>query len=273
MENFKKIFKTVKPIIGMIHVMALPGTPKSDNDIKVVVEKAKQEAEIYKKAGIDAVEIENMHDIPYMKGKVGPEIVAAMAVICREVKEILADIPCGIQILAAANKEALAVAKATGLNFIRAEGFVFASVADEGIIESSAGETLRYRKSIGADNVLVFTDIKKKHSSHSITSDIDIKYMAKSAEFFLSDGVIITGAATGEEASTKEIEIVKREIGIPVLVGSGVTLKNLELYFKNVDGLIIGSYFKKGGIWSGELDYKKIKEFMDKANNIRKRIF
>ena len=104
-----------------------------------------------------------MHDIPYLNRQVGPEIVASMSVVCNEVKKEANNLPCGIQILAGANKEALAVAKAAGLQFIRAEGFVFSHIADEGTMNSDAGELLRYRKQIDADDILVFTDIKKKH--------------------------------------------------------------------------------------------------------------
>lgn len=107
--------------------------------------------------------MENMHDIPYLNRHVGPEIVAAMSVVCSEVQRVVNNLPCGIQILAGANKEALAVAKAADLQFIRAEGFVFSHIADEGTMNSDAGELLRYRKQIGADKILVFTDIKKKH--------------------------------------------------------------------------------------------------------------
>lgn len=107
--------------------------------------------------------MENMHDIPYLNRHVGPEIVAAMSVVCSEVRRVVNNLPCGIQILAGANKEALAVAKAADLQFIRAEGFVFSHIADEGTMNSDAGELLRYRKQIGADKILVFTDIKKKH--------------------------------------------------------------------------------------------------------------
>ena len=121
----------------MIHVEALPGTPRYKNNISEIIEKALKEADIYKKAGIDALAIENMHDIPYIKTNIGPEITALMSVIGYEIK------------------------KASNLDFIRAEGFVFAHVADEGIMESCAGELLRYRKMINADNILVFTDIKK----------------------------------------------------------------------------------------------------------------
>ena len=111
----------------------------------------------------DAIMVENMHDIPYLNRQVGPEIVASMSVVCNEVKKEANNLPCGIQILAGANKEALAVAKAAGLQFIRAEGFVFSHIADEGTMNSDAGELLRYRKHIEADDIIVFTDIKKKH--------------------------------------------------------------------------------------------------------------
>ncbi|MFN8673141.1 MAG: BtpA/SgcQ family protein [Candidatus Sericytochromatia bacterium] len=268
MERFKEIFKVKSPVIGMIHVDALPATPRYKNNFSEIIEKALKEAEIYKKAGIDALAIENMHDIPYMKTNIGPEITSAMTVIGYQVKKT-SNLVCGIQILAGANKEAFAVAKASNLDFVRAEGFVFSHVADEGIMESCAGELLRYRKSIDADNILVFTDIKKKHSSHAITSDVDICETAKAAEFFLSDGLIITGTSTGHEASTNEIESVKNAVKLPVIVGSGVNLNNLESYFNISDAMIVGSYFKKNSYWANDLDYDKVASFMEKVNKLR----
>ena len=266
MSNFFKNNK--KTIIGMIHVEPLPGTPKFKGKFSEIIDKAVEEATLYKNAGIDVIAIENMHDVPYLNTSVGPEIVSSMAVIGYEVKKA-AECPCGIQILAGANKEALAVALSGGLDFIRAEGFVFAHVADEGIMGGSAGELLRYRKQIGADNILILTDIKKKHSSHSITGDIDILETAKAAEFFLSDGVIITGRSTGETADVEELKSVKDCVGIPVLIGSGVTLENVETYLKFADALIVGSYFKEKGHWTGGVDVKKVKTFMERVNSLR----
>ena len=104
-----------------------------------------------------------MHDIPYLNKNVGPEIVAGMTVVCSEVRREVAKMPCGIQILAGCNEQAIAVAKVCGLDFIRAEGFVFSHIADEGTMNADAGHLLRYRKQINAENVMVLTDIKKKH--------------------------------------------------------------------------------------------------------------
>ncbi len=261
MTNFLQGQKT---IIGMIHVDPLPGTPRFNQAMPDIIAKARAEALIYQKAGVDMLMIENMHDIPYLNKIVGPEVTAAMTVVGYEVKQATG-LRCGLQILAGANKESLAAALAAGLDFIRAEGFVFGHVADEGYIDACAGEVLRYRRQIGADKVLVLTDIKKKHSSHAITADVDIAETAQAAEFFLSDGVVVTGVATGQEANLEELKQVKAAVQIPVLVGSGVTIENVERYFAVADALIIGSYFKQGGHWTQTVDFERVKTFMAKV--------
>ncbi len=267
MKN-EKLFGVNKLVIGMIHVDALPGTPKYKGDVDNIINSAVKEAMIYKNSGIDAIAIENMHDIPYLKRNVGPEIISLMSIIGREVKKV-SQLPCGIQILAGANKDALAAAHSAGMDFIRAEGFVFAHVADEGIMESDAGELLRYRKQIGAENILIFTDIKKKHCSHSISSDVDIVETAKAAEFFLSDGVILTGTSTGKETDIDELIKVRDVANIPVIIGSGLTADNIEKYFPVADAFIIGSYFKQGGDWRNNVDADRVKALMNKINNLR----
>jgi uncharacterized protein len=267
--EFKQHLKNKKIIIGMIHVPALPGAPESKMTTDEIIARCILEAEIYKKQGLKVLMIENMHDIPYTK-TVGPEITALMSVIGREVKKL--GLYCGIQILAGANKEALAAAKASGMDFIRAEGFVYAHVADEGYIESCAGELLRYRKAIGAENVQIFTDIKKKHSSHTITSDVTIAETAHAAEFFLSDGVIVTGVSTGTEADLEEVKQVKKAVKIPTLIGSGITDENLKNYWEHADIFIVGSYIKKDGYWKNELDEERIGKLMkefERLNNMK----
>ncbi len=257
-----------KPIIGMIHVDALPGTPGFSGSVSGIINKARTEAQVYQDAGIDALAIENMHDVPYLKQEAGPEIVAAMTVIGHEVKQATG-LPCGIQILAAANKEALAAAVAAGLDFVRVEGFVFAHVADEGLIDGCAGELLRYRRQLEADDILVLTDIKKKHSSHAVTADVNIVETARAAEFFLSDGLIITGPETGREADLDDLKSVKQAVDLPVLVGSGITLENAPRYLGVADGLIVGSYFKKDGQWAREVDPQRVEQFMEKVAILR----
>ena len=245
----------------MIHLDALPGTPSARLSVDAIARNARQEAEVYRSSGVHGMMIENMHDTPYLRGGVGPEIVAAMAVIAQDVRES-SGIPCGIQILAAANIEAIAVAHAAGLDFIRAESFAFAHVADEGFIQSSAAELLRYRRHIGADRVQIWADIKKKHSSHAITADVDVGSTAAAVEFMRGDAVIVTGTVTGSPPAVADVLAVKARCGLPVYPGSGVTAENLPEFFPVADGFIVGSHFKRDGLWSGPVDSGRVRHFM-----------
>ncbi|KAI4471233.1 hypothetical protein MML48_1g05204 [Holotrichia oblita] len=223
-----------------------------------------------------------MHDVPYIQAKhFQPETVAVMSRVCTQIKHILpSNISCGVQVLACGNKEALAIAKACDLDFIRVEGFVFSHIADEGFTDANAGTLLRYRKQIDAENVLVFTDLKKKHSnshcdfnrnicsSHSITADVSLVETAKAAEFFLSDGVILTGSSTGVAADPLELKSLKDNTNMPVLIGSGITLNNFKNY-KDASAVIIGSYFKKAGLWSNDIDENIVIEFINKVKEFR----
>lgn len=219
-----------------------------------------------------------MHDIPYVKSsKFGPEVVAAMTAVASAVQQVVKierkNIPVGIQLLACGGKEALAIAKSTHCNFIRNEGFVFSHIGDEGFIDSNAGELLRYRKSIDANDVLIFSDIKKKHSSHSITSDVTLLETAFAAKFFLADGIILTGKATGDTTDLNELKLIHEnhaKLSLPVLVGSGVTKENLKEYVGLADALIVGSHFKHDGHWGNELSRERIRDFMNELNEILK---
>jgi membrane complex biogenesis BtpA family protein len=254
---FSERFGAPRALIGMLHVGALPGTPSASYSVETLVQQTLTEARIYREAGFTAVAIENMHDRPYLKGGVGPEITAAMTAIAREVKRD-SGLVLGVQVLAAANREALAVAHATGADFVRVEGFVYAHVADEGVIESCAGELLRYRRAIGAEQVLIFADVKKKHSAHAMTADVPLADTAVAAEFFLADGVVVTGAATGVAASPDEVRHVVAAVRGPVLVGSGITAANLA-HFSTAHGFIVGSSVKQGGVWGNPLDREAVK--------------
>lgn len=272
MNKFRSLFNKKMAIIGMIHVSALPGTPLFRPPIQKIIDKALKETEIYLKNGVDSILIENMHDIPYVQAKhFGPETVAMMSKISSEIRILVPkSTPLGIQILACGNKEALAVAYANNFNYIRAEGFVFSHIADEGFTDANAGTLLRYRASIGADKIMILTDIKKKHSAHSITSDVSLLETAKAAEFFLSDGIILTGTATGDPVNVKELSQLTGAVNLPILIGSGVTVDNFELY-KDADAFIIGSHFKNDGIWWNNLEEARIKRFMEKINDVREK--
>ncbi|CAB3367332.1 Hypothetical predicted protein [Cloeon dipterum] len=255
----------------MIHVDALPGTPLYGGSVSRLIEKACRDAEVYARSNIDGICIENMHDVPYVKShELRPETTAVMGRVCAEVKRLVGGrIACGVQILAGGNLQALAVAQAADLQFIRAEGFVFGHVGDEGYHDSCAGKLLRYRRELAADHVLIFTDVKKKHSSHAITGDVSIEETAKAAEFFLSDGLIVTGSATGDPVNQSDLVGVKKSTSLPVLVGSGTTLENVRETAKNADALIVGTHFKRDGRWQNEVDGERVKRIMENIVEIK----
>lgn len=251
----ESLFAVPRALIGVIHVQALPGTPASRLSVDAIAKIAADEATLYADAGFHGLMIENTHDRPYLKGTAGPEITAAMSVIGAAVRGE-SSLPLGMQILAGANRSSVAAAHACGATFVRVEGFVFAHVADEGIFESSAGDLLRYRRAIGADGVRVFADIKKKHSAHAITADVDIVETAKAAEFFSVDGVIVTGISTGAPADADEVRNVSGAVGVPTIIGSGITPENIA-HYRDADAFIVGSSVKSDGVWSSALDIER----------------
>lgn len=265
----RDIYGIPKAVVGMVHVGALPGTPRHESSLDEIVERAVGEARLLEEGGFDAVIVENMHDVPYMRREVGPEIVAGMTSVARAVRGAVS-IPVGVQVLAGANRAAVAVAQAGGLGFIRAEGFVYSAVADEGLLdEADAGGLLRYRRMIGAEGVRIVCDIKKKHSAHAITADVDIAEYARAAEFCGADGVIVTGVATARPTDVNDLRAVRVATKLPLAVGSGTTPDNIREMFEHADAVIIGTWFKEGGDWKNPPDPARIEAMVKAANRAR----
>lgn len=258
---------TPRGVLGMVHVGALPGTPAASLAPAVLVAQAVLEARALAAAGFDGVLIENMHDRPYLRdsAEIGPEVTACMTAVATAVRAAV-ELPIGIQILGGGAQQALAVAHAAGLDFVRCENFVFAHVADEGMMDrAQAGPLLRYRKAIGAEHVCIVADIKKKHASHAITSDVDIAACARAAEFFLADGVVVTGTETGAAVDTGELRSVRAATKLPVLVGSGADPAQVGALLTLADAVIVGSWIKVDGRWQNPVDPARAAEFVRAA--------
>ena len=258
-------------MIGMVHLLPMPGAAGFDGSLDRIMAFGLDEAMTYKENGFDAIMLENMHDAPYRKGYVDPETTASMAVIASAIK-YETQMPLGIQLLAGANIECLAAAIAAGLDFIRVEGYVYAHVGDEGLHESCAAELIRRRWSLKAERVKIFADIKKKHSSHAITGDVSLIDTARAAEFFKADGVVVTGAYTGDAPTPKDVEDVRRSVGCHVLVGSGVSVENVQSFLPWSDAIIVGSSMKKDGQWQNALDGNRVGAFIEKVRKIESQV-
>lgn len=266
-ERTRNLFGRERALIGMIHVGALPGTPRHELPLERLLATAAAEAATLQDAGFDALMIENMHDVPYLRRRVGPEIVASMSILARGIRETI-DLPLGVQVLAGANREALAVAHAAGASWIRAEGFAYAAVADEGLLEEAdAGPLLRYRRSIEADEVAILADVCKKHSAHAITADVPFEEQVATLEFMGADGVVVTGGATGSPTDRDQLVLARKAGTLPVIVGSGACPDSIGDLLDHADAVIVGSSIKVDGHWSNPIDPDRARAIVEAARN------
>ncbi|MCH2161795.1 MAG: BtpA/SgcQ family protein [Phycisphaerales bacterium] len=254
-------------LIGMVHLEALPGTPKAKHPPRRIIERAVEDALVLAEAGFDAILVENMLDAPYLLRDVGPEIVAVMTAATTAIVQIV-DVPVGVQVLAGANKAALAIAHAAGGQFIRAEGFAYASVADEGILaEADAGPLLRHRRAIGAEQIAIWADVRKKHSAHALTGDLSLGQLVAGTAFCGADAVIVTGHSTGEPVAKADLDEARNASDLPVVVGSGATPDDLPELLARADAVIVGSWIKVDGNWRNPVDPQRASAFARKRDS------
>ena len=258
-----------KFLAAMVALLPLPGAPGYAGDDRRILSQALSDLEHYAAAGVDALVLENSHDLPYIKPPLPAQALSLVTSVAREVRCRFPG-PIGIQLLEAANESALEVAHQADLDFLRVEGFVFAHIGGAGLIEGCAGKLLRLRKQLRCGHIKIFGDVKKKHCSHALTGDLDILDEVKQAEFFLADGVIVTGPRTTEPPAATELRKVKSHSRLPVLIGSGLTPDNLKAYFPLADGFIVGSTFREGGRFLGLLEPGRLESFMRAFRALRR---
>jgi membrane complex biogenesis BtpA family protein len=241
-------------LVGMVHLGALPGAPAFAGRFSDVLDAAVRDAEALLEGGCDALLVENMGDLPWLRGHVPPWTTASMAIAVDRVVRLGA--PVGVQILAAANQEALGVAVAAGAQFVRAEAFAWAHVADEGWIDACAGELLRARAALGS-RVQIWADVQKKHAAHAVTADVGLAGLAEGTAFAGADVLIATGPATGQPTDPADLAAI-RSAGRPVAVGSGVTPHNAAA-LSGADAWIVGSWLKVHGDWRNPVDPARVR--------------
>jgi len=257
--NFKALFQQ-KPIIGCIHLAALPGAPKFNHNFETVIEQAINEAKVYQKNNIDGLIVENFNDVPFYPNHVPHETVAAMAVICHEIKKAT-NLPLGINVLRNDAKAALSIATVSGAEFIRVNIHLGAVVADQGIIQGIAHELLRYRQFLG-NHSLIMADVAVKHAmpiaDHGLINDT-----LNLTKRGMVDGLIVSGSGTGKSTSFEDLQTVKQYSELPVFIGSGIQKDNIQDYLPFADGFIVGSYFKHAGIAQNTVDEIRVKDFCE----------
>ncbi len=262
----REIFGRDKVLIGMIHCPPFPGGPRYRGDhVEVIYDACLRDAERLIQGGLHGLIVENHGDIPFQKPEdIGPETSAFMAVVGDRVRRATG-VPIGVNVLANAPMPALAIAAASGAQFIRVNQWANAYVANEGFMEGRAAEAMRYRSKLRAENVRIFADSHVKHGSHAIVSDRSVAELTRDLAFFDADCIIATGQRTGHSASLEEIDEIGGATHLPLLVGSGVNEENILAILERTNGVIVASSLKEGGVWWNPVDPDRVRRFVEQA--------
>ena len=241
MTRFTELFPRPRPLIGMIALPPLPGYP-AFSSMDSLIEAALADLAALEQGGVDGVLVENDFDQPHTL-VAGAEIVAAMTRVTREVVG-RARVPVGIEVLLNDWRASLAVAAATGARFIRLDFFVDRVQSKLGVIEPEPAAVLAYRKKILAESVLIFADLQVKYSTPA-DGPKPISQSSREAAAAGADAVIVTGTETGIGPDPADLTEA-RAGGLPVLIGSGLSLANAPELGPAADGYIVGTSLRSG---------------------------
>lgn len=262
--SFQKLFSS-KPVIGCIHLLPLPGAPLYAGSMDKVYELATQEAEMLIKHGVNGLIVENFRDKPFYPDHVPAETVAALAAVGRDLVK-MCNVPIGVNVLRNDGEAAVAIATAIDAQFVRINVLGGAVVSEQGVIVGKSHDVQRLRANLKS-NVLVFADVGVKHAAPLADRGLAVESI-DAGERNLADALIVSGAMTGSETDTKDVDVVKQHTKLPVLIGSGATPDNVHKIWSKVDGIIVGSYFKKDGKGSNTVEPGRVKELMDTVNKL-----
>ena len=258
----------LKPIIGVVHLKPLPGSPNYQGDLNDIIDRAVKDSRMLNEGGVDGIIVENYMDNPFKVRIREPETIAAMTVIVKEiVREV--NVPVGVSFLRNSGVEALAIAYATNAKFIRVNVYCFPVIAPEGTIEPIAREVQELKSRLKA-NIEVYADVAVKHAYLHYSASID-ELAIETANRCRADAVIVTGKATGEPPELVDVQLAKKSKK-PVIIGSGIAINNIKLYWDIADGFIIGTYFKEENITINPIDASKVRKFMAIVNELRRKL-
>ena len=267
MKWIAEVFNTSKPIVAMCHFRALPGDPgfNMNDGMDRVVELARDEFLKLQNGGVDAVMFSNEFSLPYLR-KVKPETTAAMARIIGEIKNEI-KIPFGVNVLWDPYAS-LDLAAATGAKFIREiMSGVYAS--DFGLWDTNTGEIVRHQYRLGLKDLKLFYNIVPEAAKY--LANREIEEIAKTTVFNNNPDVLcVSGMTAGYATDLETLRKIKDTVpNTAVFANTGCRLQTIENILQVADGAIVGTTFKKDGIFENYVDIDRVKSFMDKVRSIR----
>jgi membrane complex biogenesis BtpA family protein len=259
--DLKQIFKTPNPIIGVVHLLPLPTSPRWGGSLKAVLDRAEQEATALASGGVDGIIVENFFDAPFAKDQVDPAVVSAMSLIVNRLMHMVT-LPIGINVLRNDAHSALAIATCTQAQFIRVNVLTGVMATDQGLIEGQAHELLRYRRELGSE-VKIFADVLVKHARPLSAPNLTVA-VQDTIERGLADAVILSGWATGSPPTLEDLELASAAAnGTPVFVGSGASWENVQTLMQAADGVIVSSSLKRHGRRDQPVDPIRVGRFVE----------
>jgi membrane complex biogenesis BtpA family protein len=262
-----QIFPQDCALVGMVHLLPLPGSPGWEGSMQAVLDRALSDARLLAEGCVDGLMVENYQDIPFYPTRVPPETVAALSVVVREVvREV--QIPVGVNVLRNDGVSAIAIACATGAKLVRVNVHTGAMLGDQGVLLGEAYETMRLRANLGTE-VALLADVLVKHATPP--PGIDLAQAARDAAHRgLADGLIVSGLATGAATDPARLRLLAKEVpGVPLWIGSGVTPENAPELLPLCQGAIVGSTLMHGGVAGHGVDRERLERFMDRALEVR----
>lgn len=264
--TFSELFPDGSALIGVVHLLPLPGSPGWAGDWTAVERRAVVEAQTLADSGANGVIVENFGDAPFHANRVEPVTIATMSAIVRAVRQSVAtQVRVGVNVLRNDAVAALSIAAVTGGAFIRVNVHTGAMVTDQGIIEGEAARTLRERARLGAD-VAVFADVWVKHAV-PLGSGGSLERAAEDTfRRALADALIVTGDGTGLLTSLDDVARVRNAVPeAPVIVGSGVDEMNVAQVLANANGVIVGTSLKARRDVRCPVDADRARRFFSEA--------
>jgi len=262
---FQETFGAAKPILGVVHLKALPGAPNYAGSLDEIVADAIRDSRTLAEGGVHALILENFHDYPFYPETTEPETIAAMTLAGKAVRDEV-DLPLGVQVLRNSWKSSLAIAYVLGARFIRLNILTDAMVADQGLIQGAAHLALRYRRSLGASSVKIFADLYSKHAAPLARrpAAVVVRDMVQRG---LADAVIVSGEESSDPPAQAQLQEVKQAApDVPVIIGSGTTHTNAGL-LRFADGTIFGYGAHKDLDFNAPVDLQSVQRFTAAARD------
>ncbi|MBD2183663.1 MULTISPECIES: photosystem I biogenesis protein BtpA [Oscillatoriophycideae] len=261
--DLKQIFKTLHPIIGVVHLLPLPTSARWGGSLKAAIDRAEQEATALASGGVDGIMVENFFDAPFTNGQVDPAVVSAMTLIVDRLMNLIT-VPIGINVLRNDARSSMAIASCVRAQFIRVNVLTGVMATDQGLIEGQAHQLLRYRRELGSD-IKILADVLVKHARPLGSPNLTVA-VQDTIERGLADAVILSGWATGSPPSLEDLELARAAAnGTPVFIGSGANWENISTLMQAADGAIVSSSLKRHGRRDQPIDPIRVSQFVEAA--------